>query len=209
MSDNENWTPDNGPEERNRQNSGSVNNNNARRAPAAINATSLDHPQQEPAQFAYAPELAQDNAERRGPMDDYGARLRSFETMKWKATLTKSRLTNPKKMAAAGFYCTGTESAKCYACLKDLEGWDPSDEPVAEHTKHCPLCSLSREELAAFRKRSWREEIRLRVAAEYQQRRLLQMRYHDHSKQAFNAIAKQLTEKITLLQNGRELEEEL
>ena len=36
-------------------------------------------------------------------------------------------------MAQAGFYSSGTDaapdSARCYVCFKELEGWEPHDNP--------------------------------------------------------------------------------
>uniref|UniRef100_A0A1B6HEA9 Uncharacterized protein n=1 Tax=Homalodisca liturata TaxID=320908 RepID=A0A1B6HEA9_9HEMI len=59
----------------------------------------------------------------------------------------------PAKMAEAGWYCTNTDpddpSAKCAFCLKELSGWERSDEPWAEHSKHndqCPFVKLGKPE---------------------------------------------------------------
>ncbi|XP_069809615.1 baculoviral IAP repeat-containing protein 5 isoform X2 [Dendropsophus ebraccatus] len=47
-------------------------------------------------------------------------------------------------MAAAGFiHCPGGNSpdvAQCFFCLKELEGWEPEDDPMDEHKKHSPAC---------------------------------------------------------------------
>ncbi|KAG9469945.1 hypothetical protein GDO78_019282 [Eleutherodactylus coqui] len=47
-------------------------------------------------------------------------------------------------MAAAGFiHCpTGNspDVAQCFFCLKELEGWEPDDDPMEEHKKHSSSC---------------------------------------------------------------------
>ncbi|KAM4032771.1 baculoviral IAP repeat-containing protein 5 [Anomaloglossus baeobatrachus] len=57
----------------------------------------------------------------------------------------------PERMAAAGFiHCPGGNSpdvAQCFFCLKELEGWEPEDDPLQEHKKHssaCPFISLKK-----------------------------------------------------------------
>lgn len=39
----------------------------------------------------------------------------------------------PKNLAAAGFYHIPSEKepdlVKCFVCLKELEGWEPEDDP--------------------------------------------------------------------------------
>ena len=46
----------------------------------------------------------------------------------------------PQKMAEAGFYCCGSVSepdlVRCFFCRKELDGWDPEDDPWAEHVGH-------------------------------------------------------------------------
>eukprot|EP00092_Neocalanus_flemingeri_P057820 GFUD01068790.1.p1 GENE.GFUD01068790.1~~GFUD01068790.1.p1 ORF type:complete len:145 (-),score=37.51 GFUD01068790.1:284-718(-) len=46
----------------------------------------------------------------------------------------------PERMAAAGFYCCGGEndpdSVRCYFCRKELDGWEPEDDPWKEHVSH-------------------------------------------------------------------------
>uniref|UniRef100_A0A8D2NIU6 Baculoviral IAP repeat containing 5 n=1 Tax=Zosterops lateralis melanops TaxID=1220523 RepID=A0A8D2NIU6_ZOSLA len=55
-------------------------------------------------------------------------------------------------MAAAGFvHCPSENSpdvAQCFFCLKELEGWEPEDDPLEEHKKHsadCGFLSLQKE----------------------------------------------------------------
>ncbi|XP_059156505.1 baculoviral IAP repeat-containing protein 5-like [Physella acuta] len=50
----------------------------------------------------------------------------------------------PEKLAQAGFYfspCSDCpDNVCCIFCLKELDGWEPDDDPVKEHTKHSPKC---------------------------------------------------------------------
>ncbi|NXY73922.1 BIRC5 protein, partial [Glareola pratincola] len=52
----------------------------------------------------------------------------------------------PEQMAAAGFlHCPSENSpdvAQCFFCLKELEGWEPDDDPLKEHKKHSAHCAL-------------------------------------------------------------------
>lgn len=54
-------------------------------------------------------------------------------------------------MAKAGFYCTSdaadSDCVRCFCCFKDLEGWDPDDDPWVEHKKRkCLFAKLETEE---------------------------------------------------------------
>ncbi|XP_072229961.1 baculoviral IAP repeat-containing protein 5a [Leuresthes tenuis] len=50
----------------------------------------------------------------------------------------------PENMAKAGFIHTPSENspdiATCFFCLKELEGWEPEDDPEKEHKSHSPSC---------------------------------------------------------------------
>ncbi|XP_029934263.1 baculoviral IAP repeat-containing protein 5a [Myripristis murdjan] len=50
----------------------------------------------------------------------------------------------PESMAQAGFIHTPSDNspdiAKCFFCLKELEGWEPEDDPQKEHKSHSPTC---------------------------------------------------------------------
>ncbi|KXJ23670.1 baculoviral IAP repeat-containing protein 5 [Exaiptasia diaphana] len=50
------------------------------------------------------------------------------------------------KMAEAGFYHSPTDRdpdvARCFVCFKELEGWEPEDDPWQEHKKHSPRCTF-------------------------------------------------------------------
>ncbi|NXS09305.1 BIRC5 protein, partial [Neodrepanis coruscans] len=52
----------------------------------------------------------------------------------------------PERMAAAGFvHCPSENSpdvAQCFFCLKELEGWEPDDDPLEEHKKHSAGCGF-------------------------------------------------------------------
>ncbi|CAJ0945195.1 unnamed protein product [Ranitomeya imitator] len=51
-----------------------------------------------------------------------------------------------RNMAKAGFVHCPTENepdvACCFFCLKELEGWEPDDDPLAEHSKRCVTCGF-------------------------------------------------------------------
>ncbi|EDO32646.1 predicted protein [Nematostella vectensis] len=51
-----------------------------------------------------------------------------------------------EKMAAAGFYHCETDDdpdvARCFVCFKELDGWEPEDDPWQEHKKHSPKCEF-------------------------------------------------------------------
>jgi len=50
----------------------------------------------------------------------------------------------PEKLAKAGFYfkpcLDAPDNACCSFCLKELDGWEPEDDPRKEHQKHSPKC---------------------------------------------------------------------
>jgi len=69
-------------------------------------------------------------------MLNYSARLATF-TM-W--PFTENCSCTPESMAAAGFYCCGGENepdlVRCFFCRKELDGWEPEDDPWKEHQSH-------------------------------------------------------------------------
>uniref|UniRef100_G3MSN8 Baculoviral IAP repeat-containing protein 5 n=1 Tax=Amblyomma maculatum TaxID=34609 RepID=G3MSN8_AMBMU len=73
-------------------------------------------------------------------------RLASFD--QW--PLTGDCTCTPERMAEAGFYHCPTENepdlARCYVCFKELDGWDPSDDPSKEHSrsKNCAFVRLGK-----------------------------------------------------------------
>ncbi|MCI4384382.1 hypothetical protein PGIGA_G00037960 [Pangasianodon gigas] len=52
----------------------------------------------------------------------------------------------PENMAKAGFIHVPSENspdiAQCFFCLKELEGWEPEDDPQKEHKAHSPSCNF-------------------------------------------------------------------
>ncbi|XP_061080958.1 baculoviral IAP repeat-containing protein 5-like [Conger conger] len=52
----------------------------------------------------------------------------------------------PENMAKAGFIHTPSENspdvAMCFCCYKELEGWEPDDDPEKEHKSHSPSCAF-------------------------------------------------------------------
>uniref|UniRef100_A0A8D0EDF3 Survivin n=1 Tax=Salvator merianae TaxID=96440 RepID=A0A8D0EDF3_SALMN len=52
----------------------------------------------------------------------------------------------PDRMAEAGFIHCPSENApdvaQCIICFKELEGWEPDDDPREEHQKHSPNCAF-------------------------------------------------------------------
>ncbi|XP_063152600.1 baculoviral IAP repeat-containing protein 5 [Candoia aspera] len=52
----------------------------------------------------------------------------------------------PDRMAEAGFIHCPSENApdvaQCFICFKELEGWEPDDDPMEEHRKHSPNCAF-------------------------------------------------------------------
>ncbi|KAK4468723.1 hypothetical protein MN116_007900 [Schistosoma mekongi] len=52
-------------------------------------------------------------------------------------------LCTAEKLAKSGFYrpngnCPSV--TQCFVCLKELEGWEPDDDPDREHKSHSPKC---------------------------------------------------------------------
>ncbi|XP_043280980.1 baculoviral IAP repeat-containing protein 5.2 isoform X2 [Venturia canescens] len=59
-----------------------------------------------------------------------------------------------ERMATAGFFVVeGTDdvdvSVECFICKKQLDGWEPNDDPWQEHSKHqadCPYVLLNKQD---------------------------------------------------------------
>ncbi|CAK6964059.1 hypothetical protein L3Q82_010672 [Scomber scombrus] len=70
----------------------------------------------------------------------YENRLKTFEGWPFDADCACT----PQNMAKAGFIHTPSENspdiAMCFFCLKELEGWEPEDDPEKEHKSHSPSC---------------------------------------------------------------------
>ncbi|KAE8626842.1 hypothetical protein XENTR_v10006779 [Xenopus tropicalis] len=75
-------------------------------------------------------------------MYDYEARLATFAD--W--PFTENCKCTPENMAKAGFVHCPTENepdvACCFFCLKELEGWEPDDDPWTEHSKRSASCGF-------------------------------------------------------------------
>lgn len=48
------------------------------------------------------------------------------------------------QLAKAGFFYyptqTNPDNVACFLCLKNIDGWEEEDDPLAEHLKHSPDC---------------------------------------------------------------------
>ncbi|XP_073417531.1 baculoviral IAP repeat-containing protein 5.1-like isoform X2 [Dendrobates tinctorius] len=75
-------------------------------------------------------------------MYDYNKRLSTFTD--W--PFTENCKCTPENMAKAGFVHCPTENepdvACCFFCLKELEGWEPDDDPMTEHSKRSVTCGF-------------------------------------------------------------------
>ncbi|XP_076680390.1 baculoviral IAP repeat containing deterin isoform X1 [Andrena cerasifolii] len=73
-------------------------------------------------------------------------RLKTFDH--WPFQSSDENNCNPERMAAAGFLAIGGKEepdlVECFICSKQLDGWDPDDDPWKEHTKHQPQCPFVR-----------------------------------------------------------------
>lgn len=53
---------------------------------------------------------------------------------------------NPLALASAGFYHIPTneepDATRCFCCYKELDGWEPDDNPWEEHRKHSSHCAF-------------------------------------------------------------------
>jgi len=69
-------------------------------------------------------------------MLNMGARLNTYKL--W--PFNEDCMCTSEKMAAAGFYYCGNEDepdlVRCYFCRKELDGWEPDDDPWKEHVSH-------------------------------------------------------------------------
>ncbi|KAM6898473.1 baculoviral IAP repeat-containing protein 5a [Lycodopsis pacificus] len=72
----------------------------------------------------------------------YDNRLKTFEG--W--PFDEDCACTPENMAKAGFIHTPSgnspDIAMCFFCLKELEGWEPEDDPQKEHISHSPACQF-------------------------------------------------------------------
>ncbi|KAK3751024.1 hypothetical protein RRG08_044602 [Elysia crispata] len=67
-------------------------------------------------------------------------RLKTFES--WPNEVNGK--CTPEKLAQAGFYFLPCEDSPdnvcCIFCTKELDGWEPDDDPLEEHKKHSKTC---------------------------------------------------------------------
>ncbi|CAD1481257.1 unnamed protein product [Heterotrigona itama] len=75
-------------------------------------------------------------------------RLKTFEDWPFQSS---DNSCNPEKMAAAGFFAVGSKEepdlVECFICSKQLDGWNPDDDPWEEHVQHqlnCPFINLGK-----------------------------------------------------------------
>ncbi|GAU96116.1 hypothetical protein RvY_07605 [Ramazzottius varieornatus] len=136
----------------------------------------------------------------------YAKRLETFTTMKWKASLCKSKTCNPEKMAEIGWFCTGTDSAKCYACFKDLEGWVAKDNPKKEHEDHCPNCPLVVLGIDPRAELTIRQQLQLNTKIEFYRLRLIRTREWEKVQEKEEAQKKVLVEMQNKLKKELEYE---
>ncbi|KAI7794224.1 baculoviral IAP repeat-containing protein 5b [Triplophysa rosa] len=75
-------------------------------------------------------------------MYSYEKRLQTFSEWPFR----EDCLCTPELMAKAGFVHCPSENepdvACCFYCLKELEGWEPDDNPWTEHAKRSPNCAF-------------------------------------------------------------------
>ncbi|EZA58697.1 baculoviral IAP repeat-containing protein 5 [Ooceraea biroi] len=76
-------------------------------------------------------------------------RIKTYD--KW--PFKQSDKCNVECMAAAGFYSIGNDDdpdlVECFICGKQLDGWEPLDDPWSEHIKHnsdCPYVKLNKQD---------------------------------------------------------------
>nr|XP_009857913.1 baculoviral IAP repeat-containing protein 5-like [Ciona intestinalis] len=72
----------------------------------------------------------------------YSKRLETF--LGWPYVSKDGAKCVAEKMAATGFFRPNPESepdlARCFMCKKEMEGWEPNDDPHDEHRMHSSKC---------------------------------------------------------------------
>ncbi|KAL4646154.1 baculoviral IAP repeat-containing protein 5.1-like [Arapaima gigas] len=75
-------------------------------------------------------------------MYSYEKRLQTFAEWPFR----EDCLCTPEQMTKAGFVHCPSENEPdvvcCFFCLKELEGWEPEDNPWLEHIKRSPNCGF-------------------------------------------------------------------
>ncbi|OAL36421.1 hypothetical protein AYO20_04317 [Fonsecaea nubica] len=75
----------------------------------------------------------------------YESRLATFEPPSKRSKLGWPHKTpTPEELARAGFYykpsSASNDNTICYLCERQLDGWEPDDDPIGEHLKHSSDC---------------------------------------------------------------------
>ena len=75
--------------------------------------------------------------------------FRSFTD--WPFTEAEGATCTAERMAAAGFYLAPTDDepdlARCFFCRRELDGWEPEDDPMSEHRRRdCPFVTLGKQQ---------------------------------------------------------------
>ncbi|CAK8690040.1 unnamed protein product [Clavelina lepadiformis] len=77
----------------------------------------------------------------------YTNRFKTFDG--WPYTKDDGAKCTAEKLSHSGFFRPNPDSdpdlVRCFVCHKDLEGWEPNDEPESEHKSHsskCPFLKL-------------------------------------------------------------------
>ncbi|KIW24101.1 uncharacterized protein PV07_09835 [Cladophialophora immunda] len=75
----------------------------------------------------------------------YESRLATFEPPSKRSKLGWPHKTpTPEELARAGFYykpsSASNDNTICYLCERQLDGWEPDDDPAGEHLKHSGDC---------------------------------------------------------------------
>ncbi|XP_052767086.1 baculoviral IAP repeat-containing protein 5-like [Mya arenaria] len=70
-------------------------------------------------------------------------RLKTF-TSDW--PFDEDSACNPTSLSDAGFYhipsSEAPDACRCFCCYKELDGWEPEDDPREEHKKHSGSCTF-------------------------------------------------------------------
>jgi len=77
-----------------------------------------------------------------GNLNTYSGRFETFKKFGWPHSDLES--CNREKMADAGFFMVESDEnedlARCFYCLRELDGWEADDDPWQEHKRRpCPF----------------------------------------------------------------------
>ncbi|KAK7111453.1 hypothetical protein V1264_011080 [Littorina saxatilis] len=77
-------------------------------------------------------------------VSDYSMHFRQERLKSFKDWPFEDANCNAEKLADAGFYHIPSDQSpdatRCFACYKELDGWEPEDDPWSEHKKHSAQC---------------------------------------------------------------------